>query len=105
MALWVEQTGDWIEFDAAGNEATRLRLPSPSTGPYRLTFGAAGEIYGYSSGARSLHLFDRKQAEWSLVRDVIPNDMPAADLLAADGPRLVFHLNRAGELQLIRLPH
>jgi len=101
-AVWLDAGSEWIEFHPDGSVADRFGLRPPPGGTPRFTFSGSGEIY---NKGRTLQRFDRKTGRWVEVDDVLPEDMPPAELLDARGPRLVFRVIQHGAPRIMRLPH
>jgi len=102
LGVWLAGAAAWFTLSPAGKITARLRLRPPGGQPARLAFSAAGEIY---ADAGALYRYDRRARRWRSVPDVLPQPMPPADLIGADGPRLIYRLRGIDALELLRLPH
>jgi len=102
LGIWFAGAAAWFTLSPAGKIIERLRLRPPGGQPARFTFSAAGEIY---ADAGALYRYDRRAHRWRSVPDVLPEPMPPAELIGADGPRLIYRLRGTEALELLRLPH
>ena len=102
LGVWFADAAAWFTLSPAGKIVERLELRPPGGQAAGFTFSAAGELY---ADAGALYRYDRRARRWRSVPDVLPELMPPAELIGADGPRLIYRLREAEALELLRLPH